>query len=93
MIVEYSKSLEKQVEKMTDKIAVKRLLNLIIQLKEVKSLKEIPNVRPIKGTEGLYRITTGDYRLIVEPIKNKMNIIFLIDYRKRNEKTYKGLHS
>jgi len=91
MIVEYSKSLEKQVEKMTDKIAIKRLLSLITLLKEAKNLKEIPNVRPIKGTENLYRITTGDYRLIIEPIKNKITIIFLIDYRRRNEKTYKGL--
>ena len=29
MIVEYSKSLEKKVENMTDKIAIKRLLELV----------------------------------------------------------------
>ena len=91
MTVEYSKSLEKQVEKLTDKVAVKRLLSLVTLLKEAKTLQEIPNVRPIKGIEGLYRITIGDYRLIIEPIKNKITVIFLIDYRRRNEKTYKGL--
>jgi mRNA-degrading endonuclease RelE of RelBE toxin-antitoxin system len=91
MIVEYSKLLEKKVEKMTDKIAINRLLDLVILLKQAKSLSEIPNVRPIKGTQGLYRITTGDYRLIVEPIKNTIIIVLLVDYRRRNEKTYRGL--
>jgi mRNA-degrading endonuclease RelE of RelBE toxin-antitoxin system len=76
---------------MTDKIAIKRLLDLIILLKQADSLKEIPNVLPIKGATGLYRIATGDYRLIFEPIKSKVIIILLIDYRKRNEKTYKGI--
>ena len=69
MIVEYSKLLEKKVEKMTDKIAIKRLLFLVQLLKQVQSLKEVPDVRPIKGAKGLYRIATGDYRLIIEPIK------------------------
>ena len=92
MIVEYTKALEKKVRKMTDKIAVKRLLDLVILLKKAKSLKEIPNVLPIKGAPGLFRITTGDYRLIIEPVKSKIMIILLIDYRKRNEKTYKGIN-
>ena len=93
MIVEYSKSLEKKVENMTDKIAIKRLLELVFLLKQAESLKEIPNIRPIKGTQGLYRITTGDYRLIIEPIKNGIiMIIFLVDFRRRNEKTYRGLN-
>ena len=92
MIVEYSKFLEKKVEKMTEKIAIKRLLDLVALLKQAESLNEIPNVRPIKATQGLYRIATGDYRLIIEPIKNKIIIIILIDYRRRNEKTYRGLN-
>jgi len=92
MIVEYSKLLEKKVEKMTDKIAIKRLLDLVTLLKQVENLNEVPNVRPIRGTQGLYRITTGDYRLIIEPIKNTIIIVLLIDYRRRNEKTYRGLN-
>ena len=92
MIVEYTKALEKKVRKMTDKIALKRLLDLVILLKKAKSLKEIPNVLPIKGAPGLFRITIGDYRLIIEPVKKRIMIILLIDYRKRNEKTYKGIN-
>ena len=92
MIVEYSKALEKKVKKMTDKIAIKRLLDLVKLLKQAQSLKEIPDVLPIEGAPGLYRITTGDYRLIIEPIKNKVIVILIIDYRRRNEKTYRGLN-
>jgi len=92
MIVEYTTALEKKVRKMTDKIAIKRLLDIVFLLKQAKSLKEIPNVLPIKGAAGLYRISIGDYRLIIEPIKSKVTIILLIDYRKRNEKTYKGIN-
>ena len=92
MIVEYSKALEKKIEKMTDKVAIKRLLVLIKLLKEAKNLKEIPDVLPIKGVPGLYRIATGDYRLIIEPVKTEVIVILLIDYRKRNEKTYKRLN-
>jgi len=78
MIVEYTTALEKKVRKMTDKIAIKRLLDLVILLKQAKSLKEIPNVLPIKGAPGLYRISTGDFRLIIEPIKGKIIVILLI---------------
>ena len=92
MIVEYTKALDKKVKKLTDKIAIKRLLDLVTLLKQAKSLNDIPNVLPIKGAPGLYRITTGDYRLIIEPIKNKIIVVLLIDYRKRNEKTYKGIN-
>ena len=92
MIVEYSKALEKKVQRMTDKIAINRLLDLVKLLKQAKSLKEIPNVLPIKGATGLYRIATGDYRLIIEPIKDKIIIILLIDYRRRNEKTYRKIY-
>ena len=92
MRVEYTKVFEKTVEKITDKIAIKRLQELIKLLQQANSLKEVPNIIPIKGTQGLYRITTGNYRLLIKPITNGVIIILLIDYRIRNERTYKGLN-
>ena len=82
----------KTVSKITDKIAKKRLSELILKLESAKSLNEISNVIPLKGTFGLFRITTGDFRLLVKQIKNGEIIILLVDYRRRNEKTYKGLN-
>jgi len=86
-----TKEFNKTVSKITDKIAKKRLEELTTRLEEAKSLSSIPHLIPIKGTEGLYRITTGDYRLLIKPLTNAIIIILLIDYRRRNEKTYKGL--
>ena len=87
-----TKEFNKTVSKITDKIAKKRLDELTLKLEEAKSLREIPNVIQLKGNSGLLRITTGDYRLIVKQIKDEIIIILLVDYRRRNEKTYKGLN-
>jgi mRNA-degrading endonuclease RelE of RelBE toxin-antitoxin system len=90
MKIGYSKDFDKKVDKLKDKIAKKRLILLIEQLEKAKTLNEIPNTIPIKGCPGLFRIQTGDYRLIVERIKNNEIVILLLDYLIRNEKTYRS---
>ena len=87
-----TKEFNKTVSKITDKIAKKRLDELTLKLEVAVSLSEIPNVIPLKGFSGLFRITTGDFRLLIKQIKNGDIIIILVDYRRRNEKTYKGLN-
>jgi mRNA-degrading endonuclease RelE of RelBE toxin-antitoxin system len=86
-----TKDFNKTVSKITDKVAKKRLDELITKLENADFLREIPNVIPIKGMQGLFRISTGDYRLLIKQIKNGEIIILLVDFRKRNEKTYKEL--
>jgi len=86
-----TKEFNKTVSKITDKIAKKRLNELILKLEAAKSLSEISDIIPLKGMSGFFRITTGDYRLLIKQIKNGDIIIVLVDYRRRNEKTYKGL--
>jgi mRNA-degrading endonuclease RelE of RelBE toxin-antitoxin system len=87
-----TKEFSKTVSKITDKIAKKRLDELTLKLEAAKSLDEISNVISLKGASGLFRITTGDFRLLIKQIKNGEIIILLVDYRRRNEKTYKGLY-
>ena len=82
----------KTVSKITDKIAKKRLDELILKLETAKSLSEISNIISLKGMSGLFRITTGDFRLLIKQIKNGDIIIVLVDYRRRNEKTYRGFN-
>ena len=89
MIVLYSDVFLKSSKKLNDKIAVKRLYELIEKLEKATTLWEIANVVPVKGSSALFRIRTGDYRLIVEYWDGKLTIL-LLDYLKRNEKTYKG---
>jgi len=87
-----TKEFNKTVSKITDKIAKKRLDELIVKLETATSLSEISNVIPLKGIFGLFRITTGDFRLLIKQIKNGDIIIVLVDYRRRNEKTYKRIN-
>jgi len=87
-----TKEFNKTISKITDRVVKKRLEELIAKLENAKFLSEIPNVIPLKGLSGLFRITTGDYRLLVKQIKNGEIILLLVDFRKRNEKTYKGLN-
>ena len=90
MKVGYSEDFDKKIDKLKDNLAKKRLNLLIEKLKKAATLWEIPHVVPIEGVMGLYRIRTGKYRLIVEYWNGEI-VILLIDYRKRNEKTYRGL--
>ena len=92
MRVKYTKLFEKTVEKLKDKSAIDRLDALIKSLKQASSLNEIPHVIPIENAPNHYRIKTGNYRLIIERLKNGEIVILLIDYRRRNEKTYRGFH-
>jgi len=89
MIVDPTKEFEKSVEKVKDKIARERLDKLIKKLEEANNLKEISNVESISGYPFVYRIRTGDYRLIVKYIDGAL-IILLLEYAKRNEKTYRN---
>ena len=87
-----TKEFNKTVSKITDKIALKRLEELTFKLEAAKSLSEISNIIPLKGSSELFRITTGDFRLLIKQIKSGEIIILLVDYRRRNEKTYKRLN-
>ena len=89
MILDYSKDFEKSIKKLKDKIALNILNKLIEDLEKAQSLSEISNVEPITNHPLIYRIKRGDFRLIVEYIKDNINII-LLEYVRRNEKTYRN---
>jgi len=89
MIVEYTKEIKKTIAKLTDKIAKKRLNLLIEKLEKADNLKEINNVESLANHPFIYRIRTGNYRLIVKYYDGALTIL-LLEYAKRNEKTYKN---
>ena len=88
MIVIPSKSFDKSIKKMNDKIARKRLDDLIKELESASSLKEISNVVPITNNDFIYRIRRGDYRLVVEYHDGSITIL-LIEYLKKDDNTYR----
>jgi len=91
MILEHTKEFDKSVRKITDIVALKRLDKLLDELEKAQNLGEISNVLPLVNHTNLYRIKRGDFRLIVKYQNGQITIV-LIDYRRRNEKTYIGLN-
>jgi len=89
MLIEYAKSFDKSIKKLKDKVALTQLKDLINELKAANSLREICNVVPIKNYPERYRIRTGDFRLVVRYIDGEISIL-LIEYIRRNEKTYRN---
>ena len=61
MIVQYSKSFEKAVEKLSGKI-IYTITDVIKEVKQAERLEDISNCKKIKGLDNVYRIRTGSYR-------------------------------
>ena len=88
MIVTPSSDFNKSIKKLNDKIARKRLSELIKKLEEAKGLDDISNVEPLTNNPLIYRIRAGDFRLVVRYVQGSIEIL-LIEYIRRNEKTYR----
>jgi mRNA-degrading endonuclease RelE of RelBE toxin-antitoxin system len=89
MIISYGEDFGKSVKKIKDKIAINRLFVLIEKIEAANSLKEISNVLKMANNPFLYRIRTGDYRLVVEYRDGEITIL-LLEYLKRDDNTYKN---
>ncbi|MFN3138414.1 MAG: type II toxin-antitoxin system RelE family toxin [Allomuricauda sp.] len=63
MKVKYLKSLEKDLRKVNDKKTKQKLKQIILQMKEVKSLDELTSVTKLSGHPNAFRIRVGSYRL------------------------------
>ena len=88
MLIEYADDFKRSIKKLRDAIALKRLEILIDKLENANSLADISNVVSIANHPFIYRIRTGDYRLLVEYIDGNITIL-LIKYLKRDDNTYR----
>jgi len=86
MDIEFSKSFEKQTSQIKDKALLIRLSKLVKRVMECKSLTEIPNLKPMVGYTGFYRIRLGEYRVGIS-LENKT--VWFLFFGKRDESTYK----
>jgi mRNA interferase RelE/StbE len=86
MYYETSKQFDKMVFKIKDKDIKVRLRKIIEKIASSKSLDEIPNLKPLTGHPGYYRIKFGDYRV---GISLEENTVWFLFFGKRDEGTYK----
>jgi mRNA-degrading endonuclease RelE of RelBE toxin-antitoxin system len=64
MIVKYSKSFQKSVDKLSGKMR-SSIAQVISEVKNAESLEEISDCKKITGFDNVYRIQTGAYRSIL----------------------------
>ena len=88
MILEFDKSFDKSLDRITDKTIFPKLKKIIFLLEEADSLTKIPNSKKLSGYKTYYRIRLGDYRLGFEKINENTVRFIVIAHRKDIYKTF-----
>ena len=63
MEIKIDKSFQKDTRRIKDKSILQRIANIVANAQRAKTLEEIKNLKKIQGTQSMYRIRIGDYRL------------------------------
>lgn len=72
----FRKTFIKDIKKIKDPKVARKIEQIIIELKEVEFLEELPNFKKMKGYSIAYRIRVGDYRMGIYKIsKDELEII------------------
>jgi mRNA interferase RelE/StbE len=79
MKVEISKSFEKDAGKVSDKKLASKLLTIINNFENYKTLSEIPNLKKLQHSGQYYRIKIGGYRLGVKLTEDTLIIMRFLD--------------
>lgn len=80
MKVEFDKSFEKWLSKITNTLWLGKIEKVIIQLESVTSLDKISNVKKLTGYKNYFRIQIGHYRLGFELVnKSTVRLIIIAD--------------
>ena len=68
MNVQFKDSFVKDLRKVKDKSALKRVKEVIEQAEQARSLQDVTNLKKLKGGRNYYRIRVGEFRigLIIE---------------------------
>lgn len=63
MIVEVTKSFEKDIQSITDATTLGRLSEVIAEIEDSNTLRDIASLKKMTGVGPYYRARVGDYRL------------------------------
>ncbi len=66
MNVRYEKSFARDLKNIREKALLKRVKNVIDEVKNADNIQKISNLKKLKGYETFYRIKFGDYRVGIE---------------------------
>lgn len=82
MIVEFDKSFDKSLKRISDKKVLSKLKDIIIELEESSTILQVTNIVKLTGYKKYYRIRIGDYRLGIELIDEEKIRLILVAHRK-----------
>ena len=63
MEIKIDKSFQKDIRRIKDKYVLQRIANTVANVQRAKTLDEVKSLKKIQGTQSMYRIRIGDYRL------------------------------
>lgn len=72
MNVKYEASFEKDLRNIQNKNLLQKIKVAIDDVKKAADVRQIANLRKLRGYETFYRIKIGDYRIGVEIIKDEI---------------------
>jgi len=81
MKITFDKSFSKSLDKINDKIVLKRIEKTIMQCEKAIDLVQISNLKKLVGYKNYYRIKIGDYRIGIE-ITNQVIDFIIVAHRK-----------
>lgn len=81
MDVLYESSFAKDLKHIKDKLLLKRIHNVIEEVKAANELVDVRHLKKLQGYDTFYRLRLGDYRIGVE-VEDKIVIFVRILHRK-----------
>jgi mRNA interferase RelE/StbE len=72
MEVRFEASFEKDLKKIKDKTYLKRVREVIDEVKRAKDLSNLRNLSKLKGYQTFYRIRVGDYRIGLDVVEGQV---------------------
>lgn len=82
MEIKIDKSFQKDTRRIKDKSILNKIANTIVDVQKAHSIEEIKNLRKLKGTDGMYRIRIGDYRIGI--VINESSVEFIRCLNRKN---------
>jgi mRNA interferase RelE/StbE len=82
MNIRVEKSFARDVNKIRDRVLLRKLRNLISMIEDSESILDVPHIKKIQGFGSFYRIRIGDYRLGMEEASSKEVVLIRFLHRK-----------
>ena len=72
MNLRFESQFAKDLKNIRDKKLLSKIKNIIDQCRTAQNLREIKNLKKLKGYQSFYRLKIGDYRIGIEADRNQL---------------------